>query len=181
MIDGLLYRIEQFLHTAPKAGKDASFRIAPAIAKIRELAPSLGAGTRVLSVGPRNMIEVDLLAAQGWHVEAVDLFPTDRRIRRGDIHRLPYGSSRFDLVFASHVVEHAHTPHRAIRELIRVARSGGYIWAAVPRDFMPNRHDRIVTLDDFDRARPGALQLVWADLPDGQRRFLFRVQKGEMA
>ena len=55
------YLIAQARHTLPKAKKDSTFRVAPAIETIQRHVKLLGPGTKVVDVGPRNLVEVRLL------------------------------------------------------------------------------------------------------------------------
>ena len=137
-----------------KGGKDPTFRILPAIEVLREVG-KLPRGANILDIGVRNLIEPRLLRKAGWQVTAVDLCPRAWGIRYADMHRLPFDSGTFDCVFASHVLEHAHTPDLALKEICRVLRPGGLLWAAWPSGFSPNAHDRV----DY-----GSSANFWADL-----------------
>ena len=44
-----------------------------------------------------------------------------------DIHTLPFDANSFDFVLCTEVLEHCHTPQRAVDELYRVLRPGGKI------------------------------------------------------
>lgn len=137
------YLLAQVRQTRAKRGKDASFRLKPFAALVREHCPELGPGAAVLSLGPRNEIEIGILEAAGLgRVTGLDLWPASPRIRRGDMHRLPFAGGEFDLIFASHVFEHAFDFPRVAAECIRVLRPGGVVFCAVPAGFEPNDHDR---------------------------------------
>jgi SAM-dependent methyltransferase len=45
---------------------------------------------------------------------------------------LPYGNGTFDIVVASHVLEHIDNPERGIKELYRVVKPGGIVIVGVP-------------------------------------------------
>jgi SAM-dependent methyltransferase len=158
------YRWAQIHQTRAKRGKDASFRLRPFAALVRERCPELGPGREVLSLGPRNEIELRLLEEAGLgRVTGLDLWPASPRIRRGDMHRLPFPDRAFDLVFASHVFEHAFDFPRVAAECMRVLRPGGVVFCAVPTGFEPNAHDRTVfrrpeeIVAHFTAARPTVL------------------------
>ncbi len=55
-----------------------------------------------------------------------------------NITRLPFGPESFDLVICSEVLEHIPDQEQAIRELIRVLKSGGNLVVSVPR-YLPER------------------------------------------
>lgn len=159
-----------------KAAKDPTFRVAPAI----EILHSIGKLPReayVLDLGARNRIEPDLLRAAGWRVTAVDLCPRAWGISYADMHRLPFDSGTFDCVFASHVLEHAHTPDLALKEVTRVLRPGGLLWAAFPTHFVPTAHDLIDygSAAAFVARLPRAVLMLWSEDQATESRVLVRV------
>src|SRR3990167_7972395 len=70
-----LYLAAQWGHARPKRHKSSAQRTSLHLAALDGFF-QLGATARVLSLGPRNIDEVEALEAQGWRVEAADLFPT---------------------------------------------------------------------------------------------------------
>jgi ubiquinone/menaquinone biosynthesis C-methylase UbiE len=98
-------------------------------------------GRDVLEVGCGSGIAVQLFAEAGANVTAVDLTDwavatTSRRlaafglagdVRRADAENLPFENGSFDLVFSWGVIHHTSDMGRALRELVRVCRSGGEI------------------------------------------------------
>ena len=139
------YRWAQVRQTRAKRHKDASFRLRPFAALVRAHCPELGPASEVLSLGPRNDIELGILEAAGLgRVTGLDLWPSSARVHRGDMHRMPFADRRFDLLFASHVFEHAFDFPRVAAECLRVLRPGGALFCAVPTGFEPNEHDRTV-------------------------------------
>jgi SAM-dependent methyltransferase len=53
---------------------------------------------------------------------------------RFDLERIPCGDETFDVVIASHVLEHVHDDRAAMTEMLRVLRPGGSLVAMVPID-----------------------------------------------
>jgi len=51
---------------------------------------------------------------------------------RADLRHLPVGNAHYDLVFASHVLEHINEDHEALAEIRRVLRPGGLAILPVP-------------------------------------------------
>lgn len=51
-----------------------------------------------------------------------------------DVQALPFGDSSFDYVCCSHVLEHVPDDRRALAELTRVLRPGGFAVVCVPHD-----------------------------------------------
>ena len=175
-----LYKWAQFRHAWPKRRKDATPRLAPAVEILARHCLDV---RTIADIGPRNTVEVDLLeqAFPGATVDAIDLFPTSARIRKGDLHRLPIADGWADCAFLSHVFEHALDPDRATREIARVLRPGGYLWVAMPRNFRPSRHDRVV-FDDrkeivaaFEHAGP--VDVLYDGSNEREWRLLLRLWK----
>jgi SAM-dependent methyltransferase len=85
---------------------------------------------------------------------------------QADLCRLPFGDGAFDLIFASHVLEHIEDDNAAIAEIARVLRSGGVAILPVPIISPdktveypgPNAHEdghvRAPGLDYFERFAP---------------------------
>ena len=82
-----------------------------------------------------------------------------------DIQDLPFADGSYDMVFASHVLEHVSDDHRAIAEIRRVLRPGGIAVLSVPLvgettveygapDPRELGHVRAPGYDYFDRMSP---------------------------
>jgi SAM-dependent methyltransferase len=150
---------------------------------VRERCPDLGPASHVLSLGPRNEVELRILEELGLgRATGLDLWPASRRIRRGDMHAMPFADGAFDLVFASHVLEHAYDFGAVAAECLRVLRRPGLVFAAVPTNFVPNEHDRTLfrSVDDllapFRVARP---EVLYASESPRELTVLFRLGGGE--
>jgi D-aspartate ligase len=100
-------------------------------------------GSRVLEVGAGAGYTALALAQRGFQVEAMDATPgllgiAHRRFSEadvdghvhailGDVHRLPFADSSFDLVVALGVVPWLHSPAAAVAEMAQVLRPGGHV------------------------------------------------------
>jgi ubiquinone/menaquinone biosynthesis C-methylase UbiE len=92
-------------------------------------------GKRALDVGTGSGAAARALVARGALVAATDLahgMLADRRSERppaavGDITRIPFRTSAFDVAVAAFVVNHLDDPTAALRELARVCRPGGVV------------------------------------------------------
>ena len=146
----LSYYWAQLRQSWAKRHKDTSFRTDPSIDLILSFTP-LPSQARILCVGPRNGVELDAWEQRGYcQVDGIDLLGkvSDRRIRWGDMHGLRCMDSQFDLIYASHVFEHAWDFSKVAEEMIRILRPSGLLFAAFPIHFTPTSHDRY----DFDSA-----------------------------
>jgi SAM-dependent methyltransferase len=110
------------------------------------LLPHLREGQRLLDVGcGPGTITADLAArvapgqvtgldAEASMTERAAGVAADRGLTNvdfevGDVHALPFADATFDVVHAHQVLQHLADPVRALREMRRVCRSGGYVAA----------------------------------------------------
>jgi SAM-dependent methyltransferase len=79
-----------------------------------------------------------------------------------DAKQLPFPASSFDFVVSIHSLEHVGDPHRALAEVKRVLRPGGWFYVGVP-----NRHRLVGYLGSFDATL--WQKLIWNLLDYSQR------------
>lgn len=82
----------------------------------------------VLSIGPRSLGELLNLRSHGYSFEkivGVDLFSLFKKIQVGDMHRLPFPESYFDVVLCGWVLAYSKNRELAAREIVRVLKPGG--------------------------------------------------------
>ena len=143
-IDALFHRLylwNQWRQGHAKRHKDPTFRLEVYIREFKSREPYLPSG-QILSLGPRNGIELDALeAAFGRKVVGVDLFSLDPRIKVADMHEMPFEDNTFALVWASHVLEHARRPALVMSEIARVLKPQGALFFAYPDNPHPTWHD----------------------------------------
>jgi demethylmenaquinone methyltransferase/2-methoxy-6-polyprenyl-1,4-benzoquinol methylase len=58
-------------------------------------------------------------------------------LRQADAQRLPYPDNSFDMVMTGHMLEHLPHPVTALREMVRVVRPGGLVFACITRRTLP--------------------------------------------
>ena len=108
-------------------------------------AMGLPRGARILDAGCGAGVATVALAQQGYRVDAVDPAPamitmTRRKVdsaslagnvdvRLADVHALDEESGVYDVVIALGLVPWLHSPDRALKELSRVLKPGGYLIA----------------------------------------------------
>lgn len=123
---------------------------------------------------------------------------------RADICNLPFEDNEFDVIFCNHVLEHIPDDKKAIAELYRVMKPGGWGIFQVPQDinrketfeddsitnkeertriFGQYDHVRVYGLDYFDRLREAGFTVKEIDYtkkiaPDLLERYA--LQKGEI-
>jgi ubiquinone/menaquinone biosynthesis C-methylase UbiE len=75
-----------------------------------------------------SVVSIDLSSAIGVAAAKMRLHPNWVGIQ-GDVTRLPFGAATFDVVYCEGVIQHTRDSAGAVRELLRVLRSGGTILA----------------------------------------------------
>lgn len=101
----------------------------------------------VLHVGPEPCERVILCAAREYIT--MDIQPSRAQVT-ADLTKMPFADLFFDLVWASHVLEHITTVDLAVREVFRVLKSSGAAVLDVPiygsetlRLTQPDRHGHV--------------------------------------
>ncbi len=105
------------------------------------LGPATARGLRVLDVGTGTGSVMRRVADWGGDVVAVDpdagmrrlaaLTAPSAEVRAGIVPGLPFDDGRFHVVVANFVVNHVSDPLAAVRDMARVAASGGRVGATI--------------------------------------------------
>lgn len=116
-------------------------------------------GRRVLEVGCGDGLTADLVALEGaavvvgldmWANEGFVLRDTPTAFVQGDTLGLPVRDRSFDLCYSIATLEHVDDPFRALQEMARVLRPGGYGYVqAAPLYHSPFGHHMFGYFDDL--------------------------------
>jgi SAM-dependent methyltransferase len=124
-------------------------------------------GSRVLCVGCRNGVELDEFRGRGFdHVVGIDLLSQRPDILVMDMHRMTFPDRSFDIVFASHALEHSYDLATVVDEIGRVGRDGGIVAVEVPVGGRASEADRIefAGVEQLrDAFRAHMAEELWAD------------------
>ena len=82
---------------------------------------------------------------------------------KADICDLPFGDDTFDLVFCNHVLEHIPDDHKAMSELFRVMKPGGWGILQVPISYQREVTYEDPTVTTKEERKEKALKLVKKD------------------
>jgi SAM-dependent methyltransferase len=116
-----------------------------AVTLINRVADQRRDGGRVLCVGCRNTLELDRFRAHGFEdVVGIDVFSQREDIKVMDMHRMTFPDDSFDVVYASHALEHSYDVDRVAEEIVRVARDGAVVGVEVPVRAQASAADRVV-------------------------------------
>ena len=96
---------------------------------------------RVLVVGGRKLGSGinELINAKGIQVLETDIQSGPRTRLICDAHALPFNANCFDAVVVQAVLEHVFNPVKCVKEIHRVLRTNGYIYAETP--FLQQVHE----------------------------------------
>jgi SAM-dependent methyltransferase len=101
-------------------------------------------GSSVLCIGCRNGVELDEFRARGFDdVVGIDLFSQRPDIRVMDMHRMAFAEDSFDVIYASHALEHSYDLQRVVHEIERVGRDDAVVAVEVPVRVRASEADRI--------------------------------------
>jgi SAM-dependent methyltransferase len=89
---------------------------------------------RVLHFAPERIFEEWLRPRANLDYVSTDLARARADVK-ADITDLPFPDDSFDVILCSHVLEHVLDDRKAMRELYRVLRPGGWALVLVPMDF----------------------------------------------
>jgi SAM-dependent methyltransferase len=146
------YLAVQLRRTLSKRDTDPGVGAVTLINRVAEQRPDGGA---VLCVGCRNVLELDRFRARGFgDVVGIDVFSQRGDILVMDMHAMSFADDSFDVVYASHALEHSYDVDRVVREIVRVARDGAVVGVEVPVRAQASAADRVVfsSLDEVQRA-----------------------------
>jgi SAM-dependent methyltransferase len=95
---------------------------------------------RILDVGCATGALLSFLRGRGWHVTGVEISPCAeyaQKERNIDVRNLPleenkFPSSLFDVVHASHLIEHLNNPRLFMNEAFRILADDGRIFITTP-------------------------------------------------
>ena len=136
------YLATQLKRTLSKRETDPG---AGAVRLIDEVTAAQPSGGSVLCVGCRNTLELDRFRNRGFaDVIGIDVFSQREDILVMDMHDMSFPDDSFDVVYASHSLEHSYDVDRVAREVVRVARDSAVVGVEVPVRTKQSAADRVV-------------------------------------
>jgi SAM-dependent methyltransferase len=88
---------------------------------------------RVLHLAPEFIIEKELRASPNLDYTSADL-ESPSAMMSFDITDIPFAECTFDVILCSHVLEHIQDDRKAMSELYRILKPGGWALVLVPLD-----------------------------------------------
>lgn len=98
------------------------------------------AKARLLTIGPRNEVELLLLRLYGFkakHITAIDLFSYTPCIQVMDMHALKFPDDSFDVTYSAYTLRYSDKLDVACREIARCTRDGGLVAASFVTEDRP--------------------------------------------
>lgn len=105
----------------------------------------------VLHFAPEKILCGYIADQKPLHYIKVDLFPSTQDIIKMDMLDIPYQENYFDFLIANHVLEHVSDLHKALSEIHRVLKIGGYAILQTPYSTQLHHtiEDAGITTDDM--------------------------------
>jgi SAM-dependent methyltransferase len=158
---GKSYREEHINFTLGRLDWNSQYRLFRLMTLVSETLDDPGQA-RILSLGPRNEIELYMLMLNGFkwsYIEAVDLVASTAKITPADFSEyLPFDDDSFDVVFTSHALSKSCDQQASRDEICRVLRPGGLFAIA------DNTSDS--TSDDYQLKHPD-IKVDWKYIVTG--------------
>lgn len=86
---------------------------------------------KVIHFAPEKIITSLLKSYSNIEYLSIDIEP-HRAMKTEDITRLTFSDNSFDIIFCSHVLEHVENDRKAMQELFRILKPGGFAILQVP-------------------------------------------------
>jgi hypothetical protein len=132
---------------------------------------------RVLHVAPEPPVAEVLRRTSRVHYVSVD-FGADDAMVQADLMDMPFGSWTFDAIYCSHVLEHVTEDARAMAEMHRVLRPGGWAMIQVPIKREVTFEDPTIRNPEVRRrlfGQPDHVRVYGQDFTDRLKRARFAV------
>jgi len=100
---------------------------------------------KILSVGSRDVSEVNSLKKSGYDAIGIDLYTTDENlVKIVDMHEIDnhFTENQFDIVFSCHSLEHSYDPVKVLKSFRKVSKEGALI--ILPDGITPNQKDPVI-------------------------------------
>lgn len=108
---------------------------------------------RLLHVSPKYALSRQLTRMPQVDFVGVDLDGRPHAPHRVDIEQIPFESESYDAIICIHVLEHVENDIKAIDELYRVLKPGGWALISVPIDFENPTYEDPSIVDPEERRK----------------------------
>jgi len=156
----------QFERALPRRRQPLMKRTRSLVDRLLELSETRLKGP-VLCIGCRNSAEVEYFKSKGLsNVVGIDLFSESPDILVMDMQHMTFPDNHFEIIYASHSLEHADDVRQVIKEIVRVARPGARVAVEVPVKYETQGAD-LVDFRDCQTLhlafQPYLGRVIWAD------------------
>ena len=108
---------------------------------------------KVLHFAPEKILTNLFESYNNIEYLSADIDPTKAMVKE-DITNISFNDNSFDIIFCSHVLEHIEDDHKAMKELHRVLKPGGFAIIRVPIKDTFNGRKNNKTYEDFSVTSP---------------------------
>ena len=89
-------------------------------------------GRTILHFAPERSLRTLITAQRPERYVCGDLYPHESGVSQMNIEAIPYADETFDFIIANHVLEHVDSPIKALHEITRCLKNGGYALLQTP-------------------------------------------------
>lgn len=104
-------------------------------------------GLKVLHVAPEHCFIKQFESLHKENYITGDLFSPLAKVKM-DVHEIPFEDNTFDVVFCNHVLEHVEDDRKAVKEMKRVLKPGGFAILQSPVDYRVEKTYEDPTITD---------------------------------
>jgi SAM-dependent methyltransferase len=120
---------------------------------LRNRTAFFSAGLKVLHIAPEQCFYKRFRKMKNLNYITADLESPLADVKL-NVQELPFGDHVFDVVICNHVLEHVPDDRKAMAEIYRVLKKGGYALMQVPTDYsMENTYEDFSITDPSDREK----------------------------
>lgn len=134
----------------------------------------LGAGAMCLIGNYHHDVKVkvissDLLADEYAKMRAELNINPQIVVEKQDMENLTYGDNTFDIVYCGNALDHTKDPYKALKEMLRICKAGGYIYLRHIAHEGKRHNYRNLHKWNIDATENGDCKF-WSDTPDFQNK-----------
>jgi len=103
--------------------------------------------TKILHFAPEHQLQIHMKSKQNIDYTSADLDMPTAMIKM-DITNITFSGNTFDFILCNHVLEHIPDDHKAMSEIYRVLKPGGWAILQTPMNYNSAITDEDITISD---------------------------------
>jgi SAM-dependent methyltransferase len=102
---------------------------------------------KILHFAPEKNLRNKIIEQSPLEYIAADLYPKNDGVKKIDATKIPYGTEKFDIIIANHILEHTPDYTRALFEFYRILKPGGIAILQTPYSKLLKNNFEDVNID----------------------------------